>query len=421
MKNLGTLFGYEMKKIWKRPMTWIAVLVFSAGFVWYAPIPFYNYGRTYTFTQPDGTVLSREFTPEEQDRFMIEAPRLLSGQPIDEEFFAKAEENIPARLEDFDFSNSEDMEKVREIEEQRDGYFFLVDPTYYGAYRMLGGQNRYLHRLEWFKADVEANNNGYLTEEEIAYWTELEEQIQQPFIYEPTDAPNRLFDVLGTMGIFIPVLVALCVCDLFSQEQRARTYPQIFSSRQGCSCLYLAKILAGSATSVLAAAIGIGAVIAASLIRYGPWGWGAAIQLCQYVSSCSFPITARQGILVLTALLLVYALLCGAVISLVSMWSGSGVASLAVGAALVGGQLLVLQQMWILEMMVSAVPLLQDMLAYLPIALVNASVLTGKKLAHFFGLTLNYIQAGILVYLAVTVLLAALCWLGWRRRAVSGT
>lgn len=48
MKNLGTLFGYEMKKIWKRPMTWIAVLVFSAGFVWYAPIPFYNYGRTYT-------------------------------------------------------------------------------------------------------------------------------------------------------------------------------------------------------------------------------------------------------------------------------------------------------------------------------------------------------------------------------------
>ncbi len=421
MKNLGTLFGYEMKKIWKRPMTWIAVLVFSAGFVWYAPIPFYNYGRTYTFTQPDGTVISREFTPEEQDRFMIEAPRLLSGQPIDEEFFAKAEENIPARLEDFDFSNSEDMEKVREIEEQRDGYFFLVDPTYYGAYRMLGGQNRYLHRLEWFKADVEANNNGYLTEEEIAYWMELEEQIQQPYIYEPTDAPNRLFDVLGTMGIFIPVLVALCVCDLFSQEQRARTYPQIFSSRQGCSCLYLAKILAGSATSVLAAAIGIGAVIAASLIRYGPWGWGAAIQLCQYVSSCSFPITARQGILVLTALLLVYALLCGAVISLVSMWSGSGVASLAVGAALVGGQLLVLQQMWILEMMVSAVPLLQDMLAYLPIALVNASVLTGKKLAHFFGLTLNYIQAGILVYLAVTVLLAALCWLGWRRRAVSGT
>lgn len=84
---------------------------------------------------------------------------------------------------------------------------------------------------------------------------------------------------------------------------------------------------------------------------------------------------------------------------------------------MVGGQLLVLQQMWILEMMVSAVPLLQDMLAYLPIALVNASVLTGKKLAHFFGLTLNYIQAGILVYLAVTVLLAALCWLGWRRSA----
>ncbi len=149
MNNLGTLFGYEMKKLWKRPMTWAALILFSAGFVYYSRVPFYNYGHTYTYTQPDGTVISREFTAEEQDRFMIEAPRLLSGQPIDEEFFAKAEENIPARLEVFDFSNSEDMKKVSEIEEQRNGYFFLVDPTYYGAYRMLGGQNLYLHRLEW--------------------------------------------------------------------------------------------------------------------------------------------------------------------------------------------------------------------------------------------------------------------------------
>ena len=34
MKNFGTLFGYEIKKIWMRPMTWAAVLVFCAAFVW---------------------------------------------------------------------------------------------------------------------------------------------------------------------------------------------------------------------------------------------------------------------------------------------------------------------------------------------------------------------------------------------------
>lgn len=421
MKNLGTLFGYEMKKLWKRPMTWVAVLLFSAGFVYYSRIPFYNYGHTYTYTQPDGTVISREFTAAEEDRFMIEAPRLLSGQPMDEEFFAKAEENIPAQLENLDFDNSEDMKKEWEIEEERKGYFFLVDPTYYGAYRMLSGKDRYLHRLEWFKKDVEIYNNGYLTDAEIAYWTALEEQIEQPYIYEPTDATSRILDVLGNMGVFIPILVALCVCDLFSQEQRARTYPQIFSSKQGRMCLYVAKILAGGATSVLSAALAIGAVIAASLIRYGPWGWGAAIQLCQYVSSCSFPITAGQGILLLAALVLVYALLCGALISVVSMWSGSGVAALAVAAGFVGGQLLVVQQMWILERIVAIVPLLSKALTFLPIGFVSAASLTNKKLMYFFGLQLNGLQAGPLLYLAVTAVLALVCWLGWRRSAVGRT
>ena len=161
---------------------------------------------------------------------------------------------------------------------------------------------------------MESSWGNYLTEEEIRYWERLEEQIQQPFIYEPTDAPNRLFDVLGTMGIFIPVLVALCVCDLFSQERRARMHPQIFTSQQGQKCLFLAKILAGGATSMLAAAIAVGAVIGSSLIRYGTWGWGAAIQLCRYLLSCPYPITAWQGILILTGMILVYALLCGVLI-----------------------------------------------------------------------------------------------------------
>lgn len=418
MKNLGTLFGYEMKKLWKRPMAWIAVVLFSAGFVYYSRVPFYNYGHTYTATLPDGTTISREFTAEEQDRFMIEAPRLLSGQPMDEEFFARAEENIPARLEDIDIANAEDRERESENREAREGYFFLIDPTYYGAYQLSGGEYYYGHRLDWFKESMEDRGHLYLTDAEIAYWTAMEEQIEQPFIYEPTYAPNRILDVLGNMGIFIPVLVALCVCDLFSQEQRARTYPQIFSSKRGRTCLYAAKILAGGVTSVLAAALAIGAVIAASLIWYGPWGWGAAIQLCSHVSGCSFPIAAWQGILLLVALVLVYALLCGAMISVVSMWSGSGVAALAVAAGFVGAQLVLVTQMWILNRIVAVVPLLSKALTFLPIGFVNAAVLIDKKLVYFFGLQLHGFQAGLSVYLAVTAVLALVCWLGWRRSAV---
>ncbi len=409
MKNLGTLFGYEMKKLWKRPMTWIAVLIFSAGMVYYAPIPFYHYDDTFTVVLADGQTISRQVTVEEQDRVSIEAPRLLSGQVMDEEFFQRAQD-IRSKL------------ASTELDTNLTGayaYFQLVDPTYLGAYQLLGLKDNYLHRLDRFREDMERSWGNYLTEEEISYWERMEEQIQQPFIYEPTDAPNRLFDVLGTMGIFIPVLVALCVCDLFSQERRARTYPQIFTSRQGRKCLFLAKILAGGATSMLAAAMAVGAVIGSSLIRYGTWGWGAAIQLCRYMLSCSFPITAWQGILILTGMILVYALLCGALISVVSLWSGSGVAALAVGAALVGGQMLLVRMMSALDAFLT-LPVVTAALYYLPMGLVNAAALNVRPLKYFFGLPLNPIQAGMLVYLAVSAVLSAVCWLGWRRKAVSG-
>ena len=410
MKNLGTLFGYEMKKIWKRPMTWIAVLIFSAGMVYYAPIPFYHYDDTFTVVLADGQTISRQVTVEEQDRVSIEAPRLLSGQVMDEEFFQRAQD-IRSKL------------ASTEVDTNLTGayaYFQLVDPTYLGAYQLLGLKDNYLHRLDRFREDMERSWGNHLTEEEIRYWERLEEQIQQPFIYEPTDAPNRLFDVLGTMGIFIPVLVALCVCDLFSQERRAKTYPQIFTSRQGRKCLFVAKILAGGASSMLAAAMAVGAVIGSSLIRYGTWGWCAAIQLCRYMLSCSFPITAWQGILILTGMILVYALLCGALISVVSLWSGSGVAALAVGAALVGGQMLLVRMMSALDAFLT-LPVVTAALYYLPMGLVNAAALNVRPLKYFFGLPLNPIQAGMLVYLTVSAALAAVCWLGWRRRAVSGT
>ena len=410
MKNLGTLFGYEMKKIWKRPMTWIAVLIFSAGMVYYAPIPCYHYDDTFTVVLADGQTISRQVTVEEQDRVSIEAPRLLSGQVMDEEFFQRAQD-IRSKL------------ASTEVDTNLTGayaYFQLVDPTYLGAYQLLGLKDNYLHRLDRFREDMERSWGNHLTEEEIRYWERLEEQIQQPFIYEPTDAPNRLFDVLGTMGIFIPVLVALCVCDLFSQERRAKTYPQIFTSRQGRKCLFVAKILAGGASSMLAAAMAVGSVIGSSLIRYGTWGWGAAIQLCRYMLSCSFPITAWQGILILTGMILVYALLCGALISVVSLWSGSGVAALAVGAALVGGQMLLVRMMSALDAFLT-LPVVTAALYYLPMGLVNAAALNVRPLKYFFGLPLNPIQAGMLVYLTVSAALAAVCWLGWRRRAVSGT
>lgn len=65
-------------------------------------------------------------------------------------------------------------------------------------------------------------------------------------------------------------------------------------------------------------------------------------------------------------------------------------------------------------------PFVTEALNYLPMGLVSAAALTTPTLKYFFSLMLNMVQAGVIVYLAVSAVLSFLCWLGWRRQAVSG-
>lgn len=100
MKNFWTLFRYELKKLWKRPMTWIAVLVFSAGFVTITVQPlFRSGGATFTAADAGGSEISQFLTAGEQYRLRVEGARALSGQPMDEAFFQTAQETIPLERE----------------------------------------------------------------------------------------------------------------------------------------------------------------------------------------------------------------------------------------------------------------------------------------------------------------------------------
>ena len=92
MKNFGTLLGYEMKKIWKRPLVWVAVVLCGAVFVCITPIPSHYSDQTFTAVDAEGEEICRLVTAEEQFRAEMEGSRVLSGRPMDETFFRKARE-----------------------------------------------------------------------------------------------------------------------------------------------------------------------------------------------------------------------------------------------------------------------------------------------------------------------------------------
>ena len=396
MKNLGTLFGYEMKKIWKRPLAWAAVLVFSAIFVYAMARPFLPVtgGAEFTFTDGEGKEISRFLTGNEQYRIQIEGSRSLSGQLMDEEFFRAAREGGPEVNEMFG----------------RDNFFYLVDPTYIDVYywysEALDGTAEEFYARRMNGIELSWKHAG-LREDDVAYWRDLEDQVEKPFVYYPVYGFQDLMGKLGSGGvaICIPLIVGVCLCELFSQERRTRMNALIFSSRRGRLPLCLAKVLAGGLSAGLAAALVSGAGIVASLLLYGMDGLRAQIQILPWLRSSSFPITIGQAAAILLALTLAYALVCGALAALVSMFTGSGVAALAVSA---GVMLATMQQY------------LMDWTEYLPANLVDERALTSLRLTNLFGLKLNFIQSGFLLYLLIAVILFGLCWLDWRRKAAKG-
>lgn len=392
MKNFGTLFGYELKKIWKRPMTWAAVLVFCAAFVTITVQPFFRSGgATFTATDADGSEIRQFLTAGEQYRLRVEGARALSGQPMDERFFRTARETIPLDHERF----------------EKDGYFFLIDPSYCDFYTEFS---------EWLDDTAEhyytARQNGRelswqrLTGEDGAYWRDLEARVEKPFVYQPVLGPRMLMNMLGSAGLemFLPLLVGLCLCDLYAQERRTRAGALIFSSPRGRRCLYLAKTLAGAVSAVAATLIVVAAGGLANLLFYGPYGYDGAIQISPWLWYSSLPITMGQGILILLGLLLAYALLCGAATALASVWSGSGTAAMAISVGV----------------MIAAMTLDRTQTGwweFMPANLVDERGLSSLQVTRLFGVQLNILQSGLLLYLLLALALAVLCWLGWRRSA----
>ena len=116
-------------------------------------------------------------------------------------------------------------------------------------------------------------------------------------------------------------------------------------------------------------------------------------------------MTMGQAVALMWSLLLLYGLLCGGITLLISAWTRSSVAALTAPA------LLVLMQMM-------RIPFPVWMGEYMPNQMFDSmSTLSDVRLLRLFGVTLNKLQFGFLLYGLLTILLLSLCWLGWRRSA----
>lgn len=397
MKNFGTLYRYELKKLLKRKLAWIVVLVLAA-FMAYTSWPSKNSGgSTLSLTDQEGQIVSGYVSVAEQRQLRREGEQRISGLVMDEKFFQRVREA----------SVGNGLYIIRDRYDL-DGYFYLVDSSYYMPYSMIEydmglnpaeitAESFYQNRLD----TIERQWSGF-TDGETAYWRSMEAQVEKPFVYRYIGGyQDILTDVFGMSNV-IPLVAAVCLCGVFSEERRTRAEALIFSTKQGRFPQYLAKVLAGLTVVLASALLIIGVDVAVVLLTQGGEGFDAALQLWNLTSS--LPITMGQAVLVMVGLLLLYGLLSGGATMLISALTQNTIAAMA------GPVLLMIGQAW-LRLEVQAAE-------YLPNQLFNTlPTFCNFHLVNLLGVHWNNLQFGFIVYGVLTVVLVALCWLGWRRSA----
>lgn len=396
MKSFGILYGYELKKLLLRKMTWASVLVLTVLMACFGLEFMNDGGATYSVTDRDGNTVSRFLSAGQQQELRCAGSRRISGQAMDEPFF----ESVRAA------ANGNGAYQIREAFDL-DSFFYLIDSSYIGPYEMIvydAQMDPKETTAERFYAARQAQlalQWAGLSGGDSAYWQAMEAQVEKPFVYRAIGGWGMLlWSSVFALSNIIPLAAAVCVCGVFSTERRTRADALIFSSRHGRFPQYLAKVLAGTTVVTAASLLIIGAHAAAMLLARGTDGFGAALQL--EILSSSLPITVGQAVCILFGLLVLYGILCGGITMLVSVFTGN------TAAAMVTPVLLMIVQAWL--------RLGGQAAAYLPNQLFNANLpLRNVHLVHCLGGTWNNLQFGSLLYGGLAAALLLLCWPGWRR------
>ncbi len=398
MKNLGTLFRYELKKIWTRRLTWaaaillVAVCVIDASLFWWMGRG--DNGYHFTYTSEDGTEYSKFLTSFDQIKMEGTNGSKLDGQIWDESYFETMRRSLP---------------EVGGDSMRFTSYMYLVDHTYLAAAGMVGAlglSTDTVTAYEFYEARRAAAEAAWaeqgLTPYEISYWEREAEEIEEPFTYEYCKGAQFAITRASDVAMILPAGLAAILCGVFAEERRNRTVPLIFVSSGSRLPLSMAKVLAGSVTAGALAAVMMAATVVTELVLLGGGlGFGAPVQL--YAPSSGLAISVGGALLILSGLEILYAVLFGGVIMLLSVTTGSSTAALACS---------VLPSIY-LSIWVKSQERWAD---WLPGRLLSGSALENARLLG----PLNILKSGALTYAAIALVMLALCALVWRRWAVVG-
>ena len=415
MRNFGTLYGFELKKLFHRKMIWIALAILTGVSVFLPASQVI--GKLYMSADATGGE-AQVWSHYEIVQRQRTDPAHLEGRALDTELIreAIAEMGIISRTTTpvLGRDNAESSITVRQADPDTPGLTldgYVIQGQYGDIWNTLEpmvGPEKMTEDLtaEDYYAAVDADREaGYnvwgLTAGERAWWAEQTEKIETPLTMTgyPNGGWSFLAETAYVANLFIFLFAIIALAGLFPMEQQRRTAALTQCARNGGAPLYAAKFLAGLTVSFAGGVIILGAMAAACLILLGPEDAATAVQ--QFIAPAwGAPMTVMQLALILCGAYLAASLVHAAFVMAVSLCAKSGTAAMAVcfGAML-------------LFIMVAALPVPQRALSQawslLPATLGYSGFVYDPRLVHIGGYLTN-VQAAPLLWLVMVLALAGL-------------
>ncbi len=418
MSQLGILYQYEMKKILKRKMTWIAFIgaVLIMLIVCYEVL-LNNYSETNAQTGE-----SVRFSAYDRVIQRGEQAEKLNGRLIDDALLKEMQTAFAAvasqetMLENGSMTGtmitavSENEAMEEKLAQQRRLY-----DAVYNYVRGVVGNNK-VHTVdaaafydERQRTITAYEDTEFLTGGEREYWRGHERQTPYPYYWD--QGPSIMLACIKTLLALLALVIGMVFSGVFADEHMRKTDQLALCSRHGRGMLYRAKLLAAVTLGVAATFIVGGVTLVSFGILYG-YGknWNAPLQM--HLETSPYALTMGEAIVIMLVLLLLSALLHSVLTLVLSAWTKSSVATMSLMTAYILGTVLI------------SVPgqlrALSQCVSLLPAQLVRGTAFCDMRLVGGAGHYLTNWQTGMLLYPLLTLGLALLGSLLYRRWQISG-
>ena len=360
---MGTLYCFEIKKMLRQQVLWIAILLMTAVLI----------GSGFA-----DMIVGKSANSETSKQF--------SGRVIDDALLREVQED----------ADPEDVIVFRNF------ITFCMGSSEHGV---VNAAQVYTARA---KANEQQMTQAHLTDAEKEYWQKKESEIKKPFTYYFEEGYAGIYTTVYVANFMLLILTAIAVCGLFSDERINGTDQIIYSSTKK-ETLFTAKILAGLSIGALLALYLFAVLSGCSFGIYGVSGFHAPLQL--RIPGCMLNITVGESYLYLFMLFLIAGVVYAAFSMFLSQVLGNRSAATAI---MVMG--LFLSMLNIPESM----GLLSKIWSYLPGAYIGSWTFTEYRLISIFGQYFNNLQAAPVLWLLASALFVVAAKVAYQRYQVQG-